>query len=446
MLKIIDGLKSYHEKPCLSVGEHTHTYLELENSIEKYQGIIKKKIKKGQVVAIISDYSFDAVSLFFALASHECIVVPITAQGHEEIKMRLQEAYVNWSIGFDESDIKLTLLRNESPHQLLIGLNKIKHSGLIVFSSGSSGRPKAMLHDLDNLLSAFNDKKARSTSVTLVFLMFDHLGGLNTLFHILTSGSHAVIPKTRTAEGVAKLIEVHKVNLLPTSPTFLNILMLSGASKLYDLSSIKLITYGTEPMPQSVLTRAQETFCNSKFLQTFGTSETGVARTKSKSSDSTKIKFEDINNEIKVVDGELWIKSQTQILGYLNASMEQFTDDGWFKTGDMVDLGNDGFMTIKGRRTEMINIGGEKVLPGEVESILLGMEEVSDCIVSGIPNAITGQAVSAKVVISSDMDIKTLKRAIRHYCKDKIANYKIPTKISIVSSVNIGSRYKKIRR
>ena len=70
-------------------------------------------------------------------------------------------------------------------------------------------------------------------------------------------------------------------------------------------------------------------------------------------------------------DGELWLRSKTQVLGYLNASMDPFTEDGWFKTGDLVDELKDGYIRIIGRKNDLINVGGEKVLPAEVESILM---------------------------------------------------------------------------
>ncbi|WP_246540703.1 AMP-binding protein [sulfur-oxidizing endosymbiont of Gigantopelta aegis] len=86
------------------------------------------------------------------------------------------------------------------------------------------------------------------------------------------------------------------------------------------------------------------------------------------------IKIDDLNLDYKIIEGELWLKSKTQILGYLNASMENFNSDGWFCTGDSVLLCDDGFMKIIGRTQEVINVGGEKVLPAEVESVLLEIE------------------------------------------------------------------------
>ena len=111
-----------------------------------------------------------------------------------------------------------------------------------------------------------------------------------------------------------------------------------------------------------------------------------------------------------IVNGELWLRSKTQILGYLNYSEESFTKDGWFKTGDLVEETEGGYFRIVGRANEMINVGGQKVLPGEVESVLLEMPQLADCIVYGETNFITVQIVVANIVLADGANPKTIKK------------------------------------
>jgi acyl-coenzyme A synthetase/AMP-(fatty) acid ligase len=302
-----------------------------------------------------------------------------------------------------------------------------------------------MIHNLDNLIDAYKDKKEKNINM-LLFLMFDHIGGLNTLFNILATGATAIIPENRNADTICSLIEKYKIKILPSSPTFLNLILMSKAYEKYDLSSLRMITYGTEPMPESLLKRLKEVFPKVRFLQTFGTSETGIADTTSKSSDSIYMKINDSNLEYKIVNGELWLRSKTQIMGYLNAPMDSFTEDGWFKTGDLVEVTEDGYIKIIGRNKEIINVGGEKVLPAEVESVILEIPEVVDCVVYGEKNPITGEIVVVDVVMKNGIDKKEAKKIIRKYCKSKLDNYKIPTKINLVEKINFGERFKKIRR
>jgi acyl-CoA synthetase (AMP-forming)/AMP-acid ligase II len=155
------------------------------------------------------------------------------------------------------------------------------------------------------------------------------------------------------------------------------------------------------------------------------------------------LRFEDPNLEWKVIDDELWLRSRTQIAGYLNASNERFTADGWFRTGDKVEQGPDGMLRILGRMGEMINVGGEKLMPAEVEAIVLGVAGVADCRVRGEPHPLTGQTVVVDVV-STQADQEALRSEIRTACRQRLARHKIPTRVTFVPSVS-GERLKKLR-
>jgi acyl-coenzyme A synthetase/AMP-(fatty) acid ligase len=263
------------------------------------------------------------------------------------------------------------------------------------------------------------------------------------LFNALCMGACLIIPKNRDAKNICELIQNYKIMVLPSSPTFLNLILISGENKNYDLSSLRMITYGTEAMPESLLLQLKAIFPKVKFLQTFGTSETGISTTSSKSSDSLYMKIEDSNQEYKIVDNELWLRSKTQVLGYLNASMDSFTSDGWFKTGDLVEELEDGYLKIIGRSKEVINVGGQKVLPAEVESVILSIPSIDDCMVYSESNVITGQTVVCDVVLHEPKE--NIKKLIRLFCKDKLDAFKIPTKVNVVEKTNFSERFKKIR-
>ncbi len=437
-------IEEYAEKEAIVFDGKVYTYQNLYDRIKHYQKIIDQEITEGQVVAITSDYSFESIALFFALVHKKTIIVPIASTVQEEIKDRIEESKTDVVLSFDKEQLIFKKRDPSEKHEIINKLSTSKHTGLILFSSGSTGRPKAMVHNLDNLINSYQGRKNKRL-VFLIFLMFDHIGGLNTLFNCLAMGVKIVIPTDRTIEAVCKLIEDHKVNILPASPTFLNLILIGEGHVRYDLSSLRLITYGTEPMPESLLLRLKESFGRVKFLQTFGTSETGITKTQSKNSTSTFIKIGDENSEYKIVDGELWLRSKTQILGYLNASMERFTTDGWFKTGDLVEVAEEGYLRIIGRNKEIINVGGEKVLPSEIESILLTHPDIIDCLVYGQANAITGQAVTADIVPKSTNEVRQLKRNIKKFCKERLDRYKVPAKINIVTKTNFSSRFKKKR-
>ena len=422
------------------------SYRQLKSQIELYQCELEKSFGQSQVVVILSDYNFYSVSLFFALYQKKSIIVPIVSKNEEEVEKRLKVIQPDIVIKLQENQYKLTRTTGICErHAMIKALSEQKHAGLVLFSSGSTGEPKAMVHNLENLVNSYQGKKQKKLNM-LVFLMFDHIGGLNTLLNTLAMGAKIIFPSSRNPEYIAKLIEKHRIQVLPASPTFLNMMLMAKVQDKYDLSSLKMITYGTEPMPESLLKKLKATFKRTKLLQTFGTSETGIAQTSSRSSDSLEMKIDDPNLQYKIVNGELWLKSKTQVMGYLNASMESFTDDGWFKTGDLIEELDGGYLRIKGRTKEVINVGGEKVLPSEVESVVLELEEVKDCLAFGEENAITGQMVAVKVVLSDGIDKKDARKLIRNYCKIHLDTYKRPAKLLFIDKVNYSERYKKIRR
>ena len=441
---IFNNFKKFENKISIIYKNQTYTYLQLLLQIQKIEKNILPQIKKNEVVAIDSDYSFESIALLFTLYKNRNIIVPITSVAKSEIKEKIEESYCDKVVKIvDEKYFIENVVIYKEKHEIIKTLQEKNSSGLILFSSGSTGKPKAMVHNFDNLLNSYKDKKEKSLNM-IIFLMFDHIGGLNTLLNILSIGSTMIIPENRNPDDICKLIQDYKITVLPSSPTFLNLILMSNSHNKYDLSSLKMITYGTETMPDSLLNRLKDIFPKVKFLQTFGTSETGIANTKSKASNSTFMKIEDLDLEYKIVENELWLKSKTQILGYLNSSMDSFTKDGWFKTGDLVETLDDDYLKIIGRNKEVINVGGQKVLPSEVESIILSMKEIDDCMVYGEKNIITGETVVCDVVCKNE--IQNIKVLIRKFCKDKLDNYKIPTKVNIVDKTNFTHRFKKIRR
>ncbi len=441
----IENFKKFDKKISIVFKNQNYSYDDLYNQIKKIENELLPTIEKGKVVSILSDYSFESIALLIALYKNKNIIVPITTTIESEIKERIEESFTDKSIKIVNKNYLIEEHSSHEKHQMIKNLQDNSQSGLILFSSGSTGKPKAMIHNFDNLVEHYKDKKEKSLNMIL-FLMFDHIGGLNTLLNILSMGATMIIPENRNADDVCKLLQDYKIMVLPSSPTFLNLILMSKANEKYDLSSLRMITYGTEAMPESLLNRLKVAFPRVKFLQTFGTSETGIANTSSKSSNSTFMKIDDPELEYKIVDNELWLKSKTQVMGYLNSSMDSFTEDGWFKTGDLVEATEDGYIKIIGRNKEVINVGGEKVLPNEVESIVLEIPEIEDVMVYGEANIITGQTVVCDVVLKNELTQNEIKKIVRKFCKDKLDAYKIPTKVNVVNKTNFGDRFKKIRR
>ncbi|MFL6713856.1 MAG: ANL family adenylate-forming protein [Sulfurifustis sp.] len=440
----IERVRSFGARPALYTSESSQTYVELGETIRRQQSRLDVAgIAPKATVFLQGDYSFDNIALLLALYQNGNIVALNTVEQQKEMADKITAADPEFVI--DASGVRAREPAG-APQPLIQRLRDQSHAGLVLFSSGTTGRPKAMLHDLDNLADAYLARRPKQMNI-LLFLLFDHIGGINTLLSVLAMGAAATLPHERTPESVCALVERRRVVVLPVSPTFLNLLFVSGVLDRYDLSSLRMITYGTEPMPESLLHKLKRRFPKVKLHQTFGTSETGIINTASRSSDSLFMKFDDAGIEYKIVDGELWLRSRRQILGYLNAAArsESFTADGWFRTGDLVDQSEDGYLRIRGRSKELINVGGEKVFPAEVESVVLQLPFVRDCRVYGRPNAITGQSVCADVVLAAPDEAarKALLREIKSFAQANLDPYKVPTRVYAVEQIPYSTRFKK---
>jgi len=140
----------------------------------------------------------------------------------------------------------------------------------------------------------------------------------------------------------------------------------------------------------------------------------------------------------------LQIKADSAMVGYLNAE-SPFTDDGWFITGDQVETDGE-FYRILGRKSEIINVGGEKVYPAEVENIILEVENVVDCRVYGEQSLIMGNIVCADISLSDlSLEKSSMKTAIKDYCSKYLEPYKVPVKIKFTQKELHTERFKKKR-
>lgn len=249
---------------------------------------------------------------------------------------------------------------------------------------------------------------------------------------------------SRRAKEICNCIEKFNVELLPTTPSFLTMLLMSNMYKSYDLSSLKIITYGTEVMPNSTLAGLNQILPEVILKQTYGLSELGIFSTKSKASRSNWMKIGGKGIDIKVKDDVLWIKSDQAMLGYLNAE-SPFDEDGWYNTGDKVEVDGE-YFRILGRESEIINVAGEKVYPIEIESFLLTLDNVNDVVVRGKDSPITGKIIWAEFVLGEDEDVATFKKRVIEKCQNYFPAFKVPRLITITNHDRvIGSRFKKNR-
>jgi acyl-coenzyme A synthetase/AMP-(fatty) acid ligase len=441
---LLERMDQWRDRSALVWHDQVFSYDKILNSFAFWQNQLKfKGVHPGEVVALEGDYSPEACAILLALVNQKNIVVPLTTATGSQREEFMETAEVQVVITSDDCNLYRVERRNKTVNNsLTLKLIDIGEPGLVLFSSGSTGKNKAALHNFARLLERY--KKVGKSLRTLAFLLFDHIGGINTLFYTLSNGGTVISVSSRDPHVICEAIEKHKVELLPTSPTFLNLLLISEAYRQYDLSSLKLITYGTEVMPESTLKRLHEIFPDVKLKQTYGLSELGILQSMTRESGSLWMKIGGDGVETKVIDGILWIRAQSAMMGYLNAS-SPFDQDGWMNTQDMVEVDGD-YIRILGRYSDIINVGGQKVYPAEIESILMQMENVKYATVRGEKNPLTGNILVARLVLDRPEEASMLKKRVRYFCKSKnLENYKIPVKIEIGYEIQCTERFKKVR-
>lgn len=430
------------ERPAIIWHDRVCTFGELLAHYEKWLTLFNA-VEPGSCVAVVGDYSPASISCLLALIARKCIVVPLSPESRDQHDEFFKIAEVDYRVDSEagERAHPSPLLQRQN-HPLLSQLREVGMPGLVLFSSGSTGKPKAILHSLTKLLNKF--RKPRQSFRTISFLLFDHIGGVNTLFYTLANLGTVVVPANRTVAKVCEAIQGYQAELLPTSPSFLNLLLLSDAHKSYDLASLRLITYGTEVMPDRTLKMASEAFPNATLQQTYGLSELGILRSKSKSNESLFVKIGGEDFETRVVDGTLRIRAKSSMLGYLNAP-SPFDSEGWFDTGDAV-IREGEYYRILGRNSEVINVGGQKVFPAEVERVIAEVPGVLDVTVRAEPHMLLGQVVMAVVQMADPVPAVEMKKRIVESCRGRLQPFMIPTKVRVVSESQVNYRFKKVRR
>lgn len=442
MLDFKNTFIQYSKQNAFVWKDEVFTYEYIFNRIEYWDNKLDF-VSSGHIIGLESDFSPETIAILITLIKKKSIIVPLDISNRVKNEKKIHIAQLDYLIRVvDEQNIEINSLSTiEIKNDIYSKLIELQVPGLVLFTSGSSGEPKGAVHNFQKLLNKFSLK--RKSLFTINFLLFDHWGGLNTLFHVLSNGGTLVFLENRNPDYVCSLIEKYKVELLPTSPTFLNMMLLSRSYERYSLNSLKIISYGAEPMPENLLRRLSILFPSVKLQQTYGLIELGVMRSQSESNESLWVKLGGEGYQTRVENGILQIKSDSAMLGYLNAN-SPFTDDGWFITGDSVEVKRD-YFRILGRKSEIINVGGEKVFPQEVENVISQINGIIDVIVYAENNPLTGKIVCAKVKYDGDKKNSQLSKEIKLFCRNKLENFKVPVKINIVDQTFESERFKKNR-
>ena len=431
MTSIFELLKSRNldfSKPFFVNKEHS---LSLKDIMQKNFDHLKE-IREGDVVALIGNFNDRSIADLLHLIERKVIVVPLTTETFSDHDYFFDCANVEWVV--KNGDVRKIAFKRDL--SLLKELRRRGNPGLILFSTGTTGKPKAILHDFSYFLKRY--LTPRPALITLNFLLFDHIGGINTLLHSIFNGGMVVSIEKRTVEEVLRTCDEFKIELLPTTPTFLRMMLMSGLIPYNFPKPVKIITYGTERMDEFTLLKLAEMLPDVDFRQTYGMSELGILRVKSQSRNSLFMKIGGEGVIWKVDNSVLKIKSSTRMMGYLN-SVSPFDEDGWYDTKDLVEISGD-FLRIVGRTTDVVNVAGLKFLTSEVETIAFNYPGISDLNILVKSNPITGQHIEMTVRVINDVIFD--QDSYKDYLNSKLPRHMLPRRI-LFGEIPINHRFKK---
>ncbi len=247
-----------------------------------------------------------------------------------------------------------------------------------------------------------------------------------------------------------EFIENEEVTQVGASPTMFRLMLRMKGQERYDVSSVRVVTYSMEPMPPELARTLHERF-QAPIEQFYGMNETGnitwtslddppeiAATTVGKAVPGAKVRIVDDDRQ-PLPDGqrgEVAVKTSQMMLGYyrspeLNAQV--FDEEGWFYTGDVGYVGDDGNLRLVDRKKDLIIRGGQNIYPAEVEAYLELHSDVHRAGVIGVPNEIGGEAVWAYVELVSGATLSA--REVRSYCRGNIAKFKVPSQVRFVEKM-----------
>ena len=400
MIPFDEIAQRYGERPFLIEGDHTLTY--------------------GEFIQRVGSAARDSAG-----SSAACPLTPLDLNWSAESLIRLFALWCldrNVFLGKDIPDGSLEPFLAYTPL-------------LVLRTGGTTGNPRHVVHELKRLLTRYRPQN-RAPSRLLPLYAADHIAGLDALLQAFHRGTTLVLPEGRSARAIAGCLERHQIEILPATPTYLQFLLLSGELDGLDVSSIRTIPHGAEPMPQALRRRLKRAFPNARLYQRFGLTELGAIPVEEDPSDPSVLLMKpEPGFAWRIENGELWIQSPSRMLGTIETG-PVLPDNSWHHTGDLVEMVPSGGLRILGRREFMINVGGLKVIPEKVEALLLSQDGVKDASVYGIPNPLTGEAVCAEVVYAAEPDHMALLSNLRRTARRKgLPLAYVPTRIVAVERI-----------
>lgn len=400
--------------------------------------LIEKGFQNQTIVYKIGSQMKFAID-FLCFVAAGCWVIPISSDVSEDTYKNLMAAY-GISLEIDSS----FLPDNYSDQSYELFDQDESICGIYHLTSGSTGEPKLCVRNLTALKEEgisyqhlFSLQDAKITSLSPIY----HSFALGAAFMAaMVSGSSVYLFDKFIPRKAVDIIGTWQANIIIAVPVMIKAIATVSLLKEYDFSKLSIVLVGTGNVPTETKLVFKKRF--GVFISAnYGSTETGGLISRITENPTASIGKEMEGIELKLIrqdgsetkigeEGEAYVKCKYMMRSYLNGGTEVFDRDGFFPTGDIMIKDADGFYYIKGRVKNLINIGGKKVNPKEIEDVLLRYPGIRDCIVCKALRTSDQEIVKAIIVGEGLSEIN-----IRLYLRKELADYKIPSLIEFVDNI-----------
>jgi len=351
-------------------------------------------------------------------------------------------------------------------------------TAVLMYTAGTTGFPKGVMlshnsfgiYMLENVTPADPDAEERNILTVPLY----HIAGMQAMMAAVYGGRTVIMQRQFDPVGWMELVQSEKANRAMMVPTMLKQLMDHPDFGKYDLSSIRVITYGAAPMPLEVIRQAIKVFPGASFINAFGQTESASTITAlgpddhniSGTPEEVEKKLKRLTSigkplsdvEIKIADedgkklgpgkvGEIVVRGPRVMSGYWDEqdkSRKTLDKEGWLHTGDMGYVDEDGYYYLAGRSKDMIIRAGENISPGELEEVLNAHPAIEDAAIIGVPSDEWGEEPKAIVVLKKGQACTA--EEVMEYCRGKLASYKRPRYVEFVDELPRNTMGKVLKR
>ncbi len=317
-----------------------------------------------------------------------------------------------------------------------------------IFTSGTTGAPKAARHTWASLASPVRVSTRFEASNWLLAYPLHLYAGLQVFSQAIFNGASLHIPADAEVDSIVNALVDRRVQYASATPSYWRRILLTGDADKLATAPLEQITLGGEPIDQPILDRLANVFPSAKILHIYASSEMGRILAVDDGLAGFPASYLDANPEsgvsLRIEDGQLLVRSEHRMSGYDDRCPVQTDVSGWFSTGDLVEV-RKGRVYFVGRESEIINVGGNKVSPLEVEEVVRSVGGVADCRVFAVSSSIVGQMVGCEIVLDEGASDDDVRKAVAAACAGRLTPPQRPRKLQVVESIGLSIAGKVVR-